>query len=127
MLGSTRQGLPYPLLEESERFKHRGIFEIREMQKGYKQLRKDPLRVGDLILVHQPKAAYSRSRTHELGNYRILEIPDNATGIAGWYALTTLDIGSNDSFLAVNSITVVQHETIRVRDALHIQVSSRFR
>jgi len=100
-----------------------------------KQLRKDPLRVGDLVLVHQTKASYSCSWAQKLddrwfGPYRILEIPDNST----FYLLEELDGTHLTPTFAGNRLKrffsrveldnnrAEAHETIRVRDALDIEV-----
>jgi hypothetical protein len=102
-----------------------------------KQLRKEPLRTGDLVLVHQTKASYSRSRARKLddrwiGPYRIREIPDDST----FYRLAELDGTQLTPTFAGNRLKrffsrtelddnrAEAHETIRVRDALDVDVES---
>ena len=98
-----------------------------------KQLRKDKLHIGDLILVHQTKDSYSRNRAKKLddrwfGPYRIREIPDDST----FYYLEELDGTHLKPTFAGNRLKRLfsrveldnnrseAHETIRVRDALDL-------
>jgi len=97
------------------------------------KLRKEKLRVGDLIVVHQTKDSYSQYRAKKLddrwfGPYRIREIPEDST----FYYLEELDgthliptfagyrLKRFFSRVELDNNRAKAHETIRVRDALDV-------
>ena len=101
----------------------------------HKQLRTESqqLHVGDLVLIHQTKDSFSRSRAKKLhdrwfGPYRIREIPKDST----FYWLEELDGTHLKATFAGNRLKrffsrteldtnrAEAHETIRVRDALDV-------
>ena len=89
------------------------------------------LHIGDLVLLHNTKASYSRARAHKLddrwlGPYRIRQIPDDSTfywleELDGTPLATTFTGNHLKQFFSrteLDNCHAETHETIRVRDAL---------